>query len=90
MSFLGIRHGIFRNPDGKKIAKYLESQPLHHSQVFEKLTPEGNHIFSFFLLPTYELKMQLLGFGKDVKILEPKDLQNEIIENTKEIIKQYQ
>jgi ubiquinone biosynthesis protein len=25
MSFLGIRHGIFRNPDGKKIAKYLES-----------------------------------------------------------------
>ena len=72
------------------LAKYLESQPLHHSQVFEKLTTEGNHVFSFFLLPTYELKMQLLGFGKEVKILEPKDLQKEIIENTKEIIKQYQ
>ena len=28
MSFLGIRHGIFRNPDGKKIAKYLESLGL--------------------------------------------------------------
>ncbi len=25
MLFLGIRHGIFRNPDGKKLAKYLES-----------------------------------------------------------------
>ena len=34
--------------------------------------------------------MQLLGFGKDVKVLEPKELKDEIIENTKEIIKQYQ
>ena len=72
------------------LAKYLESQPLHHSQEFERLTNAGRHVFSFFLLPTYELKMQLLGFGKDVKVLEPKELKDEIIENTKEIIKQYQ
>ncbi len=72
------------------LAKYLESQPLHHSQEFERLTTKGNHVFSFFLLPTYELKMPLLGFGKDVKVLEPKELKDEIIENTKEIIKQYQ
>ena len=71
------------------LAKYLETQPLHHSQVFEKINPNGSHVFSYFLLSTYELKMQLLGFGKDVKIIEPKELQDEIIENAKEIIKRY-
>jgi len=25
MSYLGIKHGIFRNPNGKKISKYLEA-----------------------------------------------------------------
>ena len=30
--------------------------------------------------------MQLLGFGKDVKVLEPKELKDEIIENVAEKI----
>ncbi|MBM77003.1 MAG: hypothetical protein CL846_00830 [Crocinitomicaceae bacterium] len=71
------------------LAKYLETQPLHHSQVFEKINKNGSHVFSYFLLSTYELKMQLLGFGRDVKVLEPKELKEEIIENAREIIKQY-
>lgn len=59
------------------LSKYLISQPLHSSQ--EHLAEKnGKHLFSYFLLPTYELKMQILGFGKDIRVIESKELKNEI------------
>lgn len=71
------------------LSKYILSQPLHDSQ--EHLGEKNNrHSFSYFLLPTYELKMQILGFGKDIKVLEPKELQDEIIEISKSVLELYQ
>ena len=70
------------------LSKYLLSQPLHISQ--EYLGEKNNvHLFSFFLLPTYELKMQLLGFGKDIKVIEPRELRDEIREVAKSVVALY-
>jgi len=46
-------------------------------------------LFSYFLLPTYELKMQILSFGKDIKVVEPKELSGEIHEIAKSVVNLY-
>jgi len=70
------------------LSKYILSQPLHESQ--EYLGEKNNiHSFSYFLLPTYELKMQILGFGKDIKVIEPKELKDEIYQIAKSVVDLY-
>ena len=71
------------------LSKYLESQPIHHSQEIKEIKPNGNHIFSFHLLITYELKMLLLGFGKDCKIISPPHLKSQILSDLKELLDNY-
>jgi predicted DNA-binding transcriptional regulator YafY len=70
------------------LSKYLLSQPLHHSQVFtgEK---KGRYQFTYYLLITYELKMQLLGFGSDLKVLAPNQLIEDIKSTSKTVFSQY-
>lgn len=61
------------------LSKYLLSQPLHFSQ--EYLGEEnGKFVFEYFLLPTYELKQQILGFGPEVVVLSPPSFVEEIRE----------
>ena len=70
------------------LSKYLRSQPMHNSQIY-KGEKNGKHIFSFYLLLTYELKARLLSFGADLKVISP----NVLIEDVKnvglEIFSQY-
>ena len=63
------------------LSKYLMSQPIHHSQKIIEINPNGNHVFGYYLLITYELKMVLMGFGKECKIIAPKELKKEIVED---------
>ena len=35
------------------LSKYLESQPIHHSQNIKEIKTDGTHIFSYYLLITY-------------------------------------
>ena len=46
-------------------------------------------IYSKKYLLTYELKMQILGFGKDVKVIEPKELRAEIHQIAKSVVDLY-
>jgi len=59
------------------LSKYIRSQPLHHSQKYEG-ERQGKHVFSYYLLLTYELKARLLGFGHDLKVVSPKELIEDI------------
>ena len=61
----------------KVLSKYLLSQPLHHTQEIKEVK-EGAYTFSYFLLPSYELKMVLLGFGEGITVLNPQSLANDI------------
>jgi len=72
----------------KLLAKYLISQPLHLSQKIEEQN-DSFTIFSYFLLPTYELKMMVLGFGDEVEVLEPKELIEEVKETAEKLLKKY-
>ena len=71
------------------LSKYLSSQPIHHSQKEMKVLANGNHIFSYHLLITYELKMVLMGFGKECKIIAPDLLKKEILNDLKELVDNY-
>ena len=70
------------------LSKYLLSQPLHHSQVF-KGEKNGKFSFSYYLLVTYELRMQLLGFGADLKVIAPQRLISEIKTIAQQVTSQY-
>lgn len=59
------------------LSKYLLSQPLHFSQEYLGLEND-KRLFEYFLLPTYELKQQLLGFGPEVKVLSPASFVDEM------------
>ncbi|MBP6455529.1 MAG: WYL domain-containing protein [Chitinophagaceae bacterium] len=73
------------NPAQKK---YLQSQPLHHSQQIIKDTAKTFAI-SLELIVNYELKTLLLGYGNDVEIIKPLSLRNELITSIKEMQKIY-
>lgn len=70
------------------LSKYLLSQPIHHSQKFlgEK---NGEYIFTYYLLQTYELRMQILSFGEEARVIEPKELVEEIKEINKKVLEKY-
>ncbi len=63
----------------KEQAPYIQSQKLHHSQ---KLIKEytGEIEIELTLYTTQELKMTILSYGNDVKVLSPETLQTEIKE----------
>jgi len=58
-------------------SKYIESQPLHSSQVLEK---EGNNrnTFSLKVIVSEELKRTLLSYGAQIEVVKPKGLRSEI------------
>lgn len=73
----------------KTQAQYLISQPWHESQNIEEET-EDAIIFSFKIHPTYEFISLLLSYGKDLKVLSPAGLRDEIKNQLVEMLKYYQ
>lgn len=68
--------------------RYLETLPLHHSQKLIKQENE-KFIISLQLIPTYDFIMELLAMGKEVKVLEPKALVEQIKNKLQENLNQY-
>lgn len=56
---------------------YVLSKPLHHSQ---KVKDKGQGIIEITVIPNRELEAQLLWFGNDVEVLEPKKIRRQIAE----------
>lgn len=58
-------------------SKYLQSQPLHKSQVLQK---EGSSkdTFQMNVLISQELKMTLLSYGAQIEIIKPKQLRQDL------------
>lgn len=69
-------------------ANYIKSLPLHLSQ---KVISENENecIIELFMSPTYDFIMELLSIGKEVKVLEPKSLQDEIKRKLSDALNQY-
>ena len=57
--------------------KYFRSLPLHRSQK-EIETNEDYSVFSYFLTTDYDFKQDILSFGNEVEVLEPKTFRDTI------------
>ena len=86
--------GISLPQDGKKEivvlrfsptrAKYVETNPLHHSQTLVKGTT-----YSYELIPNKELQSLILSYGVDVEVMKPKGLRGDIAMLLSEAAKRY-
>lgn len=54
-------------------ANYIKTKPIHESQNLEEETPTKS-VFSYKLIPNFELESQLLSYGEHIKILAPESL----------------
>jgi len=68
--------------------KYIKTVPIHQSQQIVKESKSELKI-SLELVINHELKMQLLSYGENVKILQPKKLAEEIKDSAKKMAKLY-
>ena len=69
--------------------KYVQSQPLHHSQQVVKETATECRI-SLQVMVNTELVMQLLSYGSGVKVLKPATPAERIKSELKKSVEQYQ
>ena len=69
-------------------AKYLESLPLHPSQEIIEVTPEYT-VFRYRLVPTFDLKQEILSRGATVEVLSPEWFRKEIIAELKNTLTNY-
>ena len=91
-SFFSTRYGVLHYEDSKpalikikvsaRQANYFRTLPLHPSQqeietTETKKTTKGYSIFTYYLTPNYDFIHDILYFGDDVEILEPKELREE-------------
>ena len=67
-------------------AKYIKSVPLHHSQKIVR--EDANQVvFSLFIVPTHDFKMELMSYGSSVLNIKPERVKNEIINDYKNALK---
>lgn len=69
-------------------SKYLESLPLHHSQEAIEVTPEYT-IFRYRIVPTFDLKQEILSRGATLEVLSPKWFREELISEIRLMMKNY-
>lgn len=69
-------------------AKYLESLPLHHSQTAVETTPDYT-IFRYCLVPTFDLKQEILSRGSTLEVLSPEWFREEIINEVHKTLEKY-
>lgn len=69
-------------------AKYILTQPMHHSQRIIQDDQNGLTI-EIKVMISYELKSHILSYGSGVKVLKPKSLAGEIADEIKKMKKNY-
>jgi predicted DNA-binding transcriptional regulator YafY len=68
--------------------RYIKSLPLHSSQK-EIVNNEKEYRIALMLHPTYDFIMEILSLGREVKVLEPESLKEEIITVLKDTLLKY-
>jgi len=73
----------------KRNAQYLSTKPLHFSQEIIE-DSDTSTTFQLTMKINFELEQILLGYGKNLEIIEPLELRKRIAENFVEAAKNYQ
>jgi len=69
--------------------QYLKAYPLHHSQKVIKETPD-EIVLELSLLITFDFVMELQSFGKNLKVVAPKELIDMLVDNSIQVQRMYQ
>lgn len=69
-------------------AKYIESQPFHHSQKLEKVG-KNKTTFSLKVIVTEELIREIMSFGGEIEVTSPISLRDKIADRVIDMIKNY-
>ncbi len=69
-------------------AKYLQTQPLHHSQTILQANEEET-VFQLEVFISEELIRSILSFGGEITIHKPKILEETITTRIEEMVKNY-
>ena len=67
---------------------YLRTLPLHASQK-EIETADDYSVFQFHLVPTFELRQEILSFGPSAEVLSPQHFRDELREEVEKMNKLY-
>jgi predicted DNA-binding transcriptional regulator YafY len=70
-------------------AKYIESQPFHHSQKIEK-QGKNKTVFTMQVLVSEELIRSFLSYGGEIEVVEPIALREQMIKRLKEMSAKYE
>ncbi|MCR9171974.1 MAG: WYL domain-containing protein [bacterium] len=70
---------------GTVAAKYLDSLPIHPSQKVKEMH-DDHFVFQLHVSITEELIREILSYGGEIRVLEPKSLQKEIAKRAKKMI----
>ncbi len=93
-NFLGITHTEGEVQDivlscNASLANYIKTQHIHESQEIIHEDKNGIHI-RLKLIPNYELISIILGYGKDMTVLQPLQLRDQVKQTLIENLKQYE
>ena len=69
-------------------AKYLESLPLHPSQTAIEVKPEYT-VFRYCLVPTFDLKQEILSRGATIEVISPEWFRKEIVDELHKTLQKY-
>ena len=69
-------------------AKYLESLPLHPSQEAIEVTPDYS-VFRYRLVPTFDLKQEILSRGATIEVISPEWFRKEIVDELQKSLLRY-
>ena len=69
---------------------YIETKPLHRSQMVVERNDDGSAIFQLTVCENYELEKSLIEFGEGVKVLSPKSLASRIHSRLKAALTLYE
>jgi predicted DNA-binding transcriptional regulator YafY len=64
------------------LAKYLTSQPLHHSQSMD-LAEDGQVTVRLRVMPTFELLQWLQAHASELTLLQPESIRDSVVANLK-------
>lgn len=70
------------------LAKYLQSRPIHRSQVMKPLS-DGSAEIGLEVLITFELVSEIMGYGDAMEVLAPLELRRRIATELQRALKRY-
>ena len=71
------------------ITPYIDSKPIHSSQVLKERLPDGSRLFEMKVIVNYELIKVLLSYAEDLEVLQPASLIATLRDHYQKALEQY-